>query len=148
MKHLLHIIALSLLVTIKPVYADTPPSQVASDIQASRDSEKLTILKNELTEQVQLVTELQQKRALDLQSGTADELKQTENRLAEVNENINQLKQEIQIADGQKGTTQAVAVKLVPQTQKPERTKNRQETEQSTNQQWPWWDLYHQGKKQ
>jgi len=144
MKQSIYIIALLFLVTIKPVNADKPLSQVASDLQASRDSEKLSILKNELNEQLQIATRLQQQRALNLQSGTADELKQTENRLAEITENIHQIKQEIQIAGGPKDTTQAVAVREVSQTQTPERTKTRQETEQSPNQPWPWWDLYHQ----
>jgi len=148
MKQLINITALSLLVTLMPAMADTPPIQVTSDLQASRDSEKLTILHNELNDQLKLATQLQQQRAMHLQSGKAEEVNQTEIRLAEVNENILQLQQEIQLASGQPAMAQAVTVSLVPPSRKTEKTKRKQENEQVTHQQEPWWDLYHQGKQE
>lgn len=135
------------LLTINPAFADTPPIRVASEIQASRDNEKLDILQTELNGQLQLAAKLQQQRAVNLQSGKNEELTQTETRLNEVNENIKQIQQEIKLASGQPETAKAVSVRLTPLQKDAEKTKIRKENDQASNQQEPWWDLYHQRKK-
>jgi len=144
MKQLMNITALSLMVTLMPAFADKPLTQVSSELQSSRDTEKLTILQDELNDQLKLATQLQQQRAVNLQSENTYALSQTETRLAEVNENIKQLQQEIKLAKGQAQTVPAVSVQLKPLPKPDEKPNARLRNDEASNQPWPWWDLYHQ----
>lgn len=131
----------------QPASADTPTRIVDSGQQAVRDHEKLNILQNELNEQRELASQLQQKRAIDLSNDNQDELAKTESRLEEVNGNITQIQQEIKLAQGQTGTIKPATIKLQPlKPTEPTKTAQR-EDEQPNSPTGQWWDLYNKRKK-
>jgi chromosome segregation ATPase len=141
MKRPLIIITLTLLATT-PASADLPTRIVASEQQASRDNEKLSILQSEINEQQQLAAQLQQQRAIDLQNDNKEDLAKTEARLEEVTGNITQIQQEIKLAQGQ-----SVTVRLnSPQGAEPTKT-TQKEIEPPNTQTGQWWDLYNKNKK-
>jgi len=120
--------------------ADTPPKTVIpSETQAARDLEKLTLLQGELTEQKQKSTQLQKARAIHLANNDQDSLAQTEARLTEVLNNITQLQQEIDLAQGK---TKAVAVKAVAATGYLQTPPSQPAISARIEQAGPWWDLY------
>ncbi|OAI00921.1 hypothetical protein A1353_19125 [Methylomonas methanica] len=125
-----------------PTQAQTPATTVGSAQQAARDADKLAILQAELTEQKQIVANLQQTRAVQLAANEKAELNKTESRLEEVNSNIAQLQQEIDVVQGKAMAIKTVIVKPVdagsPNTTKPVSSGHPQAST-STG---PWWDLY------
>jgi len=140
MKRPLIIITLTLLATTQ-ASADLPTRIVASEQQASRDNEKLSILQSEINEQQQLAVQLQQQRAIDLQNDNKEELAKTEARLEEVTGNITQIQQEIKLVQGQ-----SVTVRLnTPHGAKPTKTAQN-EAEQPNAKTGQWWDLYNKRK--
>lgn len=125
-----------------PTIAQTPATNVDSAQQTARDTEKLTILQAELTEQKQIAANLQQNRAVQLASGDKTELDRTEFRLEEVSNNIAQLQQEIDLVQGKTKAFKTVIVKPVypPKPDDMKTAKNGQPEPISTA--GPWWDLY------
>lgn len=120
---------------VTPTLAQTPPAQVNVAEQQNRDAEKIKILNAELTEQKQLLADLQKTRAVQLAANDTDALAKTENRLEELNANIKQLQQEIALADGSTNKTDVVTPVTPP-------VANAATTQQKTSTTGPWWDLY------
>lgn len=141
MKRSFIITILTLLATT-PASADTQSTRViASEQQASRDNDKLNILHNEINEQQQLATQLQQQKAINLQNDNKEELAKTEARLEEVTGNISQIQQEIKLAQGQPVTVQLNS----PQGAEPTKTAQK-EVERLNAKTGQWWDLYNKKK--
>jgi len=122
--------------------ADQPPRTVSSEQQANRDNEKLNILHNEINEQRQIATQLQQQKAIDLTNGNKEELAKTEARLEEVTGNITQIQQEINLAQGSPVAIKPVTVRLNPLRGAEETRTAQREAEKPNNQTRQWWDLY------
>ncbi|CAA9891707.1 conserved exported hypothetical protein [Candidatus Methylobacter favarea] len=127
---------------VTPTHAQLLASTVDSDQQSARDSEKLTILQAELSEQKQLAANLQQTRAVQLAGANKTELDKTESRLEEVISNIAQLQQEIDVAQGRAKAAKTIVVKPVNFT-KPDEVKTAKSGEsQAVPAAGPWCDLY------
>jgi hypothetical protein len=140
MKIVITLILLTL-IALTPATAKPPTTTVDSAQQATRDHEKLNILRNESNEQRQIAAQLQQQRAIDLTNDNKEELAKTEARLEEVTGNITQIQQEIKLAQGQ-----PVTVRLNSK-QGAEPTKTAQkEAEPPNAQTGQWWDLYNKKK--
>lgn len=136
------------LLTVTQANATPPAKVVSGGQQAHRDNEKLAILQTELTEQRQQATQLQQQRAVDLQSGNTEALAKTEENIEEVTANITQIEQEIKLAQGQSIPIKPVSVRLTPVGETDATKTARQETEPPIGQTGQWWDLYNQKRKQ
>lgn len=150
MKPSIVVFSLALVVMIE-ANAKPPTRKVDSGQQASRDQEKLQILLNELNEQRGLAAQLNQKKALALKNENKAELAETETRLVEVNDNLAQLQQEINLAQGQSATIQSVTlqpaalrrnINVIPETIISTQT----EPEKTTDKTSQWWDFYRRGK--
>ncbi|MCQ8118481.1 hypothetical protein [Methylomonas rosea] len=140
-----HFRAATIVLTIAvatPTQAQTPATTVDSSQQSARDSEKLTILQAELTEQKQIAANLQQTRAVQLAANNKTELDKTETRLEEVGGNIAQLQQEIDVAQGKTRAVKTVVVKPVEQGRQPAGKPAQTNPAQAATATGPWWDLY------
>ncbi|CAG7856627.1 hypothetical protein MCAMS1_01186 [biofilm metagenome] len=143
MKQVGILLILSFFVSGQSVAA--PPAKVVDAVQqAARDGEKLQILIKELNEQRNQAADLNQQKALVLLSDKKDEAVKIEARLEEANGNIEQLEQEINLAQGRPAITQPASAKVKRQNgtatvsaEKTEITAAAIETRHE------WWDLYH-----
>jgi hypothetical protein len=120
--------------SITGVSAEPHVKKVDSTQQATRDNEKLQILLNELNEQRIQAAQLNQQKALVLLSGKQDEIAKVEAGLTEVNENIMQIQQEINLAQGNPATIQPVAIRQVKATKAEDTT--------ASGKVGVWWDFY------
>jgi hypothetical protein len=146
MKQRILVIILAILATTE-VCADPPARKVDSGQQATRDHEKLQILLKELDEQRGLAAGLNQKKALALEKDNKPELADTEIRLVEVNDNITQLQQEINLAQGQPTEIQPVVIQPAAlRRNQGAKTDNgiptQTELEKATENTGQWWDFY------
>lgn len=151
MKQSILVIIIALFVTIE-ARAEPPTRKVDSGQQASRDQEKLQILLNELNEQRGLAAQLNQKKALALKNDNKAELAETETRLVEVNDNITQLQQEINLAQGQPAIIQSVNLQTAALRRNQNVTQEtidstQTEPEKTAEKTGQWWDFYRRGKK-
>ena len=145
MKIVITLILLTL-IALTPATAKPPTTTVDIEQQATRDHEKLNILRNESNEQRQIAAQLQQQRAIDLANGNQEDLAKTEARLEEVSGNIIQIQQEINLAQGQPAAIKPVTVRLNP-LQGAETTRTAQnEAELPKSPSGQWWDLYNNKK--
>lgn len=145
MKQRIIVIIVAILATPE-ANADPPTRTVDSGQQAIRDQEKLSILLKELDEQRGQIAQLNQKKALALKSDSKPELAEAENRLIEVNDNISQLKQEINLAQGQPASIQpAVLPRNLNTSNDTARPIQTGTTTQNTGQ---WWDFYRRKNNQ
>ena len=145
MKIVITLILLTLIALI-PATAKPPTTTVDSAQQATRDHEKLNILRNESNEQRQIAAQLQQQRAIDLANGNPEELAKTEDRLEEVSGNITQIQQEINLAQGQPAAIKPVTVRLNPQQGAEATTRAQKEADPPKSPSGQWWDLYNNKK--
>lgn len=151
MKQRILVIILALFIIIE-ANAGPPTRKVDSGQQASRDQEKLQILLNELDEQRGLAAQLNQNKALALKNDNKVELAETETRLVEVNDNITQLQQEINLAQGQPAISPPVTIQ--PSALRRNLSSNNEtiiasqtESGKSAEKTGQWWDFYRRGKK-
>lgn len=151
MKPSIVVFSLALVVMIE-ANAEPPTRKVDSGQQASRDQEKLQILLNELDEQRGLAAQLNQNKAIALKNDNKAELAEIETRLVEVNDNVTQLQQEINLAQGQPAIIQSVNLQKAAMRRNlhvtPETIISTQtEPEKTAEKRGQWWDFYRRGKK-